>query len=215
MDDRTLRQHVVDELDFDPSVTAAHIGVLVQNGIVTLSGHVDSYAEKIAAEKVIQRVRGVRAIVEELKVRSSDASPTGDEEIANRVLNVIAWDARIQGHSISVTVENGAVTLSGTVPWFFQKAAAASDVRKLSGVMSVLNLLGVRPPCEAVDVKAKVMAALKRNAKLDGDAITVTVDDDKVTLEGYVNAWHEREIAERAAWSAAGVRSVEDRLMLA
>lgn len=215
MDDTLLRQHILDELDFDPSVGSAHIGVTVDHGVVTLVGRVDTYAEKIAAEKVVQRVRGVRAIAEELNVRDPDAEKTGDVEIANMVLNVIGWDSRIRAEAIRITVEKGCVTLSGTVPYYFQSAAAASDVRKLSGVTSVMNLIAVHPPAEAVDVKSKILAALKRNAKLDGDAIRVTVVDDEVTLEGYVNAWHEREIAERAAWSAPGVRAVVDRLMLA
>ncbi|MDB5648349.1 BON domain-containing protein [Methylobacterium sp.] len=215
MDDTLLRQHILEELDFDPSVGSAHIGVAVDDGVVTISGHVVTYAEKIAAEKVVQRVRGVRAIAEELDVRKPDTESTGDVEIAGRVLNVLAWDSRIQAHGIQVKVERGAVTLTGTVPYYFQSVAAASDIRRLSGVTDVLNLLAVRPPAEAVDVKAKILAALKRNAKLDGEAIQVTVVDDEVTLEGFVNAWHERDIAERAAWSAPGVRAVVDRLMLA
>lgn len=205
MDDTLLRQHILDELDFDPSVGSAHVGVAVDAGVVTLSGHVGTYAEKIAAEKVVQRVRGVRAIAEKLVVRGPDTETTGDVEIAGRVLNVLAWDSRIQAYAIQVKVERGAVTLDRSVPYYFQSVAAASDVRRLSGVTEVLNLLAVRPPAEAVDVKAKILAALKRNAKLDGDAIRVTVVDDEVTLEGFVNAWHEREIAERAAWSAQGV----------
>lgn len=214
MDDTELRQHTLEELDFDPSVGSAHIGVAVDQGVVTLTGHVATYAEKIAAEKVVQRVRGVRALVEELVVQGFDTETTGDVEIAGRVLNVLAWDSRIQAHAIRIKVEKGAVTLAGTVPYYFQSVAAASDVRRLSGVTDVLNLLAVRPPAEAIDVKAKILAALKRNAKLDGDAIQVTVVDDAVTLEGCVNAWHEREIAERAAWSAPGVRAVVDRLTL-
>lgn len=186
MDDALLRKHILDELDFDPSVGSAHIGVAVDDGIVTLTGHVETYAEKIAAEKVVQRVRGVRA-----------------------------WDSRIQAHAIRVKVEKGAVTLTGTVPYHFQSVAAASDVRRLSGVTDVLNLLAVRPAAEAVDVKTKILAALKRNAKLDGDAIRVTVVDDEIILEGFVNAWHERDVAERTAWSAPGVRAVVDRLVLA
>ena len=157
----------------------------------------------------------MRAIAEELTVCNPNAEKTGDVEIANRVLNVIGWDSRIQAQAIRITVEKGCVTLSGTVPYYYQSVAAAPDVRKLSGVTSVVNLLVVRPPTEAVEVKSKILAALKRSAKLDVDAIQVTVVDDEVTLEGYVNAWHEREIAERAAWSAPGVRAVVDRRMLA
>ena len=215
MDDILLRQQILDEIDFDPSVGSAHVGVTVEEGVVTLVGHIETYAEKIAAEKAVQRVRGVRAIAGELEVRSPDTGKIGDVAIADRVLNVLALDSRIQTHEIHVKVEKGCVTLSGTVPHHFQSLAAATDITRLSGVTSVLNQLTIRPPAEAVDVKAKILAALKRNAKLDGDAIRVTVDGEQVILEGFVNAWHEREVAERAAWSAPGVRAVIDRLMLA
>ncbi|GJD32235.1 hypothetical protein PMNALOAF_3503 [Methylobacterium adhaesivum] len=213
MDDGTLRRHVVEELDFDPRVEAAHIGVAVRDRIVTLSGHVATYAEKIAAEGIAQRVRGVRAVVEAIEVRYPADEKTGDEELAARVVKVLAWNVSVPDGAIRVKVEHGYVTLDGSVPWYYQRAAAQSALSKLSGVRGVLNLLAVKPPVSAADVKAKVLAALKRTVQ-DAEAITVRVEGDTVILDGTVELWGERERAERAAWSAPGVRAVEDRLCL-
>ncbi len=214
MDDRTLRQHVLEALDFDPRVDAAHIGVTVRDRIVTLSGHVATYAEKIAAEGIAQRVRGVRAVVEEIVVRYPADERTGDEELAARIVKVLAWNVPVPDEAIMVKVEHGYVTLDGCVPWYYQRAAAQSALTKLSGVRGVLNLLAVKPPASSADVKAKVLASLRRTAK-DADAITVRVEGDTVILDGTVDLWGEREVAERAAWSVPGVRAVEDRLTLA
>ncbi len=214
MDDRTLRQHVLEELDFDPKVDAAGIGVSVRDGIVTLSGHVGTYAEKIAAEKITQRVRGVRAVVQEVEVRYPANEKTGDEELAARVVKVLTWNVQVPDEAIKVKVENGCVTLDGCVPWYYQKAAAQSAVSKLAGVREVLNLLAVKPPVRSEDVKAKVLAALKRTAR-DPDSITVRIEGDTVILDGCVDLWRDRELAERAAWSTPGVHAVEDHLKLA
>jgi osmotically-inducible protein OsmY len=214
MDDRTLRQHVLAELEFDPKVDAAHIGVAVRDGIVTLSGHVATYAEKIAAERILQRVRGVRAVVEEIEVRYPADQKTGDEELAARVVKVLAWNVQVPDDAVKVKVEDGRVTLDGCVPWYYQRAAAQSAVAKLAGVREVLNLLAVKPPVRSRDVKAKVLAALKRTAR-DPDTITVRVEGDTVILDGCVDLWRERQLAERAAWSIPGVHAVDDRLKLA
>jgi osmotically-inducible protein OsmY len=214
MDDRTLRQHVLAELEFDPKVDAAHIGVAVRDGIVTLSGHVATYAEKIAAERILQRVRGVRAVVEEIEVRYPADQKTGDEELAARVVKVLAWNVQVPDDAVKIKVEDGRVTLDGCVPWYYQRAAAQSAVAKLAGVREVLNLLAVKPPVRSRDVKAKVLAALKRTAR-DPDTITVRVEGDTVILDGCVDLWRERQLAERAAWSIPGVHAVDDRLKLA
>lgn len=214
MDDRTLRQHVLAELEFDPKVDAAHIGVAVRDGIVTLSGHVATYAEKIAAERILQRVRGVRAVVEEIEVRYPADQKTGDEELAARVVKVLAWNVQVPDGAVKIKVEDGRVTLDGCVPWYYQRAAAQSAVAKLAGVREVLNLLAVKPPVRSRDVKAKVLAALKRTAR-DPDTITVRVEGDTVILDGCVDLWRERQLAERAAWSIPGVHAVDDRLKLA
>lgn len=216
MNDGALRQDVIDELEFEPSLDAANIGVAVHNGVVTLTGHVGSYSEKNAAERAAQRVKGVRAIAEEIEVRFAGHAMTNDDEIAARALSIIAWDARIPGDAVKVKVQRGWVTLSGTLPWHFQRVAAESAVRRLSGVTGVINDIAVRSPIrpKPQDVRDKIVSALKRNAELEGGAIRVSVDDDKVTLEGKVSAWSERGVAERAAWSVPGVSRVDDRLAL-
>lgn len=215
MDDKTLRQDIIDELDFDPAVHSANsIGVAVENGIVTLTGHVSSFAEKIAAERAVRRVAGVRALAEEIEIRYASEMKTSDDQIAERALKVMAWDARVPADAVGVRVEKGWVTLEGAVPWQFQKRACESAVRKLSGVVGVSNLIKVEPRVEAADVREKVMAALRRNAEVEADQIRITVKGDTVTIDGKVKAWYERELVERAAWSAPGVASVIDRVTI-
>ena len=214
MTDKVLRQTIVDELDFEPSVDSANIGVAVDNGVVTLTGHVASYAEKVAAERAVERIKGVRAIAEKIEVRYPGHKRTSDDEIAERALSIIGWNIQVPKDSVHVKVENGWVTLTGTVEWQYQRVAAESAVRGLSGVVTVENLIDVRPRVAPGDVKQKILNALKRSAELEADAIRVNVLDDKVVLEGKVKAWYERRIAERAAWSAPGVKAVQDDLAL-
>ncbi len=214
MDDKTLRQFIIDELDFEPSFDAANIGVAVEKGVVTLTGHVASYAEKIAAERTVQRVKGVHAIAQEIEVRYPDQAKRSDDEIAQRALNILKWSVQVPAESILVTVEKGWITLAGAVQWQYQRRATESAVRKLSGLRGVTNLIEIKPNVAASDIQRKIMDSLKRNAELEADSIRVVVDKNKVTLEGKVKAWYERELAERAAWSAPGVTSVVDRLTL-
>ncbi|MFI5015389.1 MAG: BON domain-containing protein [Hyphomicrobiales bacterium] len=214
MADKYLRQLVIDELDFEPSVDAANIGVAVENGVVTLTGHVVSYAEKMAAERAVQRVKGVHGIAEEIQVRYASDKKTADDQIAERAINIISWDAQIPKDAIMVKVQKGWVTLTGSVPWNYQKMAAESAIRKLSGVMGVSNMVEVKPRVQSTDVKKNIMDALKRNADVEAGAIRVSVAGGKVTLEGKVKAWYERNLVEHAAWSVPGVQTVEDRLTL-
>jgi osmotically-inducible protein OsmY len=165
MDDKVLRQFIIDELDFEPSIDSANVGVAVENGVVTLSGHVASYAEKIAAERAVQRVKGVKAIAEEIEVRHPDQAKRSDDEIAQRALNILKWSVQVPADSIQVKVEKGWVTLSGTVPWQYQRLAAESAVRKLSGVRGVTNLTEIKPDVAASDIQRKIMDSLKRNAE--------------------------------------------------
>ncbi len=214
MDDKILRQNIIDELDFEPSINAAHIGVAVETGIVTLTGHVESYAEKIAAERAVERVRGVRAVAQEIEVRYAGHQKRADDEIAQRALDIINWSAQVPSDSVKVEVENGWITLKGTVEWQYQRRAAESAVRRLSGVRGVSNIIEIKPHLAASDVRRKIVDSLKRNAEVGAEGIRVVVDDDKVILEGTVKAWYERNLAERAAWSAPGVKNVEDRLSI-
>jgi len=215
MTDKYLRQLVLDELDFEPSVDAANIGVAVEKGIVTLTGHVHSYAEKMAAERAVQRVKGVRGIAEEIQVRYPEEKRTADDQIAQRALSIMSWDAQLPSGAVKVKVEKGWVTLTGAVEWFYQKNAAAAAVRKLSGVVGVSNQIEVKPRIQTADVKQKILAALERNADVEANAVRIAVEGDTVKLEGKVKAWYERDLVERAAWSVPGVRSVEDHLTLA
>ena len=212
--DLVLRQDVLDELEFEPSIDAADIGVTVKDGVVTLIGHVRSYAEKVAAERAVQRVKGVRAIAEELEVRYPERKKTADDEIAKRALAIISWDTTIPDDVIQVKVQAGWITLSGEVDWHFQKRAVEDAVRKLTGVVGVTNLLVVRPRIQADDVKHRIEEALKRNAAIEAGTIRVGVSGGKVTLAGQVHAWYERGVAERAAWAVPGVTAVEDHLVI-
>lgn len=214
MSDISLRQSIVDELEFEPSVDAAHIGVAVDSGVATLSGHVGSYAEKVMAERVVQRVKGVRGIAQEIEVRYPGAKKTADDEIAKRALNIIGWSVTIPDDKVKIKVQNGWVTLSGEVDWNYQKVDAENAVRKLSGVVSVSNLITVRPRVSTADVKFRIEDALKRSAEIEATGVHVNVSGSKVTLEGKVHSWHERGVAERAAWAIPGVGSVEDRLVV-
>lgn len=214
MTDLTLRENVLSELEFEPSVNAAHIGVAVEKGVVTLSGHVGSYAEKLAAERVVQRVKGVRAIAQEIEVRLPSDKKTNDDEIAQRALSVISWDTTIPDQRLKIKVQDGWITLSGEVEWYFQRQGAEAAVRKLSGVAGVINLIAVKPRIEAKDVKHRIENALLRNAELEAEQIHVEVSGGRVKLEGKVKAWHERDVAKRAAWAVPGVTAVEDHLAI-
>jgi osmotically-inducible protein OsmY len=214
MTDKVLRQTIVDELDFEPSIDSANIGVAVDNGVVTLTGHVASYAEKVAAERAVERIKGVRAIAEKIEVRYPGHKKTADDEIAERALSILGWNVQIPKDSIKVKVEKGWVTLAGTVDWQYQRVTAETAVRELSGVIGLSNLIEVRPRVAPRDVKQKILDALKRSAELEADAIRVNVIEGKVVLEGNVKAWYEHGIAEHAAWSAPGVKAVQDDLAI-
>jgi osmotically-inducible protein OsmY len=210
-----LRQNIIDELDFDPSINSANIGVAVENGVVTLSGHVLSYAEKLAAEKAVRRVKGVQAIAEEIKVRYPSDKKTADDEIAARALNILKWSDVVPQNSVQLKVQDGWVNLSGQVDWQFQRIAAESQIRLLSGVAGVVNSIAVKPRVQTTDVKRRIEDALKRNAQIDAQQIRVSVlDGGKVALDGNVHDWRERDAAQWAAWSAAGVIGVENHLKI-
>lgn len=212
MDDSTLRQNIIDELDFEPSIDAANIGVAVDAGVATLTGHVPTYVQKASVEAVVRRVKGVKGIAEEIEVRPFGVNPTADDEIAKRALNTINWNTVVPRDAITVQVQKGWVTLNGRVEWQYQKEAAAKAVYALTGVLSVNNQIEVAPKVSANDVKKRIEDALKRNAEVEAQKIKVNVAGDKVTLEGHVDAWSERQAAERAAWAAPGVRTVVDHL---
>ncbi|WP_108660147.1 BON domain-containing protein [Acuticoccus kandeliae] len=212
MDDKTLRQEVLNELEYEPGLDAEHIGVAVERGVVMLSGHVNSYHEKMLTEETVQRVKGVKGIAEEIEVRYPFEKKTADDQIAERAVNVLTWDVRVPEDHIMIKVERGWVTLSGEVDWHYQRLAAADAVRKLGGVVGVNNRVTVKRRASSGDVKRKIEESLKRSAEMEAKAIEVSVSEGRVTLGGHVNAWYERRLAERAAWSAPGVAVVEDHI---
>ncbi|ALI05114.1 BON domain-containing protein [Pseudomonas sp. FW306-02-F02-AA] len=215
MNDLSLRQTILDELEFQPDIDAANIGVAVDKGVVTLSGHVRTYAQKIAAEQAVKRIKGVRALAEEIQVRLDPGEGTADDTIATRALKIIAWSSDVPIDTIKVIVQKGWVTLEGKVDWQYQKETVERAVRKLSGVVGVDNRLTLYPRVEVADIQHRIEEALKRNAEVDAKGIHVKVDGDVVKLEGRVHLWRERQIATRAAWSVPGVRAVEDHLLIA
>lgn len=214
-DELKLQQRVIDELEFEPAVNAAHIGVSVRGGVVTLTGHVESFAEKFAAERAARRVKGVTGVAQEIEVRLAEDKKTADDEIAQRAVKLLEWDVAVPSDAIAVKVEHGIVTLAGTVDWGFQRAEAEYDVRKLGGVKGVVNLIAIRPKVRAEEVRSRLNAAFERNADLEAKHLTIDVIDGKVVLAGEVASWAEREAAERAAWSVPGVTAVDDRISIA
>ncbi|MGE8481179.1 MAG: BON domain-containing protein [Pseudomonas sp.] len=215
MNDLSLRQSIMDELEFQPEIDAANIGVTVDNGVVTLTGHVKSYAQKVSAERAVKSIKGVRAVAEEIQVRPMKGAGTADDAIASRALNILTWSSDIPEQDIKVIVQKGWITLEGEVDWQYQKETAEMAVRKLSGVVGVDNRLTLRPQVNVEDIQRRIEEALKRNAEVDAQEIHVKVEGDVVKLEGKVHLWRERKIAERAAWSVPGVRQVDDHLRIA
>jgi len=215
MNELKLRDDILDELAYEPIVDPAHIGVAVDQNVVTLTGHVGSYAQKLAAISAVRRVKGVHGIADEIEVRAPSDAKTSDDEIASRAINVLSWDSVVPSEDIQVTVRDGLVTLTGKVHWYYQKSSAERDVRNLSGVRSVVNNIEVEPHAKADNVKKKIEAALKRHAEIEAKDVRVTVqDDDEVLLEGKVRNWDEKFAVENAAWSAPGVKNVRDRLTI-
>jgi osmotically-inducible protein OsmY len=210
--DSQLQQDVIAELNWEPSVNAAQIGVEVQGGVVTLAGHVDSYAEKCDAERAAQRVSGVMALAIEIDVKLPGDSQRIDADIARSAQNVLQWMANLARDSVKVVVEQGRITLSGEVAWDYQRRAAADAVRYLMGVTGVTNHIAIKPAVSLNAVQADIEAALKRRAAKDAQSIQVEVHGHDVTLTGNVHSWAERELARHSAWGTPGVHSVIDKI---
>lgn len=214
MTDRELQQHLLNALDWEPSIEAGEIRVSVHDGIVTLRGNVGSYTEKQAAERVALGVYGVKAVANDLTVRLSDGVTRTDTEIAEAAVNALRWNTSVPKDRVAVAVTNGRVALKGTLEWHYQRDAAERAVRDLVGVRGVTNEIVVHPRVKVADVQHKIEAAFRRSADIDARRVNVNVTDGHVTLTGNVHSWSERDEARRAAWAAPGVTAVEDHIVV-
>jgi len=210
--DMDLKKDVMDELAWEPLVNEARIGVAVKNGLVTLSGHPSSYAEKVAAERAALRVSGVKAVAVELDVQMSSPYKRTDEDIASAANTALTWNSIVPRDAVKIMVEDGVVTLSGEVEGDFQRRAAENSIRPLMGIKGIRNTIKLRAIAASKDIKSKISAALHRQAQIDAQNISVTVDGSHVTLNGKVTSWAERQAAMQAALAAPGVSQVVDHM---
>lgn len=213
--DTQLQQDVIAELKWEPSINAAQIGVQVARGVVTLAGHVDTYAEKCAAERAAQRVYGVKALAVEMDVKLAGSSIRNDADIASSAESALQWTTLLPKDRVNVMVEQGWITLTGHVDWAYQREAAADSVRYLMGVKGVIDKISIKPKASMTAVKADIEAALQRRAKADAKKISVDIDGAVVTLTGTVQSWTERDLARQSAWGASGVSNVIDNITVA
>jgi len=213
-DDKQLKQNILAELAWEPSINAAHIGVTTHNGVATIGGHVEHYFEKRAAEAAAGRVKGVKAVVEDIEVRVPAYGKQTDEELATAALNRLASDISVPRDAIKLTVEKGWVTLNGAVDWHYQLDAAAQDVRGLMGVIGVSNNITIKPRVNVSNLSDDIMHALNRSWFFDPTTINVSASDGRVKLTGTVDSWNEREIAAATAWAAPGATSVENNIVV-
>ncbi len=214
-EDLKLQQRVVDELEVDPSVDAAHIGVTARDGVITLSGHVAHYAQKVAAEEAASRVHGVKAIAQQIEVEFAFDKKHADDEIAARAVKIMDWSVYPANERIQVSVTNGVVTLSGKVEWDIQRREAERQVRRLGGVRDVVNNISIDTRVDAVDVKVKLKNALERSADIEADMVDVEiVEPGRVVLSGSVYTLSDKAVVESAVWQIQGVSHVDNRLRI-
>lgn len=211
MTDAEIQRNVLEEFKWDARIQPNEIGVIVKDGVVALTGTVDSYTKKWEAEEIALRVRGVRAVANELKVKLPSSDERSDEDIARAAKQALESSFEVPD-TVSVTVENGFITLRGEVEWEHQRKAAERKVRNLIGVKGLVNLIEVKPKLKPEDLKQKIEQAILRTAEVDAKNIQVDVRDGRVVLKGKVHSWFEKEEAKREAWLAPGVREVVDNL---
>lgn len=211
--DTMLQAAVLAELVWEPSIIAGHIGVTADDGVATLSGHVNSYVQKQAAESAARRVKGVKAVVEEIDVRLPFDVKHDDDDIARAAVDRLSWDASVPRDAVKVNVAKGWLKLTGEVEWHFQKDAAEQDVRGLTGVVSLSNQISIKPRANAARIDEGIMHALHRSW-FDPKMINVSVDGGKINLSGTVHNWSDYDIAESTAWAAPGVSDVDNNIMV-
>lgn len=210
--DAQLKADVSHELEWDTSINSSNVGVSVNNGIVTLSGHLDTYAEKYAIERAVQRVEGVRAVAIELDVKLAPDHKRSDSEIAQAIETAFKWHVFIPGDRVRVKVEKGWVTLSGEVDWEYQRSASEKTVRPVTGVIGVTNQITLKAQIPPTDIRNRITEALKRHAEREARNVEVSVNGSVVTLRGTVDSWPERMAAQGATWSAPGITQVVNEL---
>jgi osmotically-inducible protein OsmY len=212
--DALIQADVISELKWEPSVDATKIGVSVRDGIVTLTGHVDSFIEKLAAERVANRVIGVKAIAEEIKVRLPQDYERDDADIAEAVINALEWNVMVPHERVKVTVQDGMVILAGEVDWAYQRDAAYDAACCLVGVKGITNQITVKPSVSPTGIKTKIESAFHRHSTLDARRLMVETVGSKVILSGIVHSWIEKQEAESAAWAAPGVSDVDNKITI-
>jgi osmotically-inducible protein OsmY len=212
--DTQIQKDVMAQLNWEPILNTAQIGVSVNQGVVTLTGMVDSFTKKTTAERAAKKVAGVKAVAEDIQVGPSPAYNKTDTEIAEAILNALKWHSAVMEDRIKIKVEKGYVTLEGDVEWDFQRTAAKAAIENLTGIKMIYNLIAVKPKVTVADLKSKIKAALQRSALLDANSIEVEMVGSKVILSGTVHSIKEKEDAESAAWMAPGISSVENRIAI-
>jgi len=210
--DADLKKDVMAELDWDPAIRATAVGVAVKDGVVTLTGHLETFAEKVAIERALRRVAGVKAIALELDVKLAPQHKRSDTEIASAAELALRWNTLVPADRIRLTVESGWITLQGEVEWDFQRQAAYKAIRALIGVVGVSNEIRLESKPVPANIAARIAEALKRQAEREARHIELSVNGSTVTLRGTVHSWQERNAAQGAAWSAPGVRNVTNEL---
>jgi osmotically-inducible protein OsmY len=210
--DTKLQHNVLAELEWDPSIEASKIGVAAKDGVVTLTGSVSSYGDKMIAERVAKRVYGVKALANDLEIKLLGSATRTDTDIASAAVSALKWHARVPDDRIKVTVRHGWITLEGDVEWWYQKDAAEGAVRNLMGAKGITNDVKVKTRVKPAEVKDKIEAAFKRSAEIDARRVSVEAHGSTVVLSGSVRSWEEREQAQHAAWAAPGVTMLENHI---